>query len=226
MIIFNDESIEGCFIKRLNRFLGLVLIKDKEELVHIPNTGRMLELLTLDAKVLLEKSNSRNRKTKYTLKLVLYKKIWVCIDSLITNKIAYEYLEEHKKGIINREVKYLNSRFDFTITTPSEKTYIEVKSVNLVKDGIAFFPDAPTARGTKHILELKKCIQEGYRALVIFIVQRNDAYSFKPNVEVDKSFVMTLRDAYNNGLEVLVLKCRINNKEISIEQKIDFIIAP
>lgn len=222
MKVFNQNGISALFLERLNRFLALIEIHGEETYAHIPNTGRMKELLVRGTEVLLEQHEKSNRKTKYTIKLVKYNERWVCIDSIITNSIAYEYLNGKKLGILRREVKFLSSRFDLSLSTEVREYFIEVKSVNLVKDGTAYFPDAPTTRGKKHLIELQKSIDMGFGAMVIFIVQRDDAKIFKPYREMDKEFTNELIKAHEKGLEIIVLKCCVEPENISVLHTIPY----
>ncbi|MFZ7133866.1 MAG: DNA/RNA nuclease SfsA [Eubacteriales bacterium] len=226
MKIFTKEGIPGIFIKRINRFVALVKVDDEETWAHVPNTGRMKELLVYGSLVLLEEHQKNHRKTKYTLKLVKYRNQWVCIDAIMTNKIAYEYLNGKYLGILKPEVNFLSSRFDFALITDTKQFFIEVKSVNLVRNGIAYFPDAPTLRGRRHLIELQSCMEMGYGAIVIFIVQREDARTFMPYIEMDEKFTNELIQAYIKGMKIIVLRCKVDKVEITIEDEIDYILQP
>ena len=175
------ELIKGRFIRRLNRFEAVVEIEGVQELVHVPNTGRLKELLTEGAVVLVRKFDNPNRKTKFGLLLVKKGEVWVSIDSAnLPNKIVHEALKNNTFeqfsafNEIRREVTMLNSRFDFGLFGDEQEYYIEVKGVTLVEDRQAFFPDAPTTRGTRHLEELTNIKLGGKGAGVIFVIQRED----------------------------------------------------
>lgn len=153
---------EGLFLKRPNRFLAHVTIDGKEEVCHVKNTGRLGELLIPGAKVYVTEHNNPNRKTKFSLIAVEKEGILYNIDSQAPNKLAYEWIEEGRFlpdiTYIKAEKTYKNSRFDLYMETKEKKIFMEVKGVTLNQDGIGMFPDAPTERGKKHILEDRKSV--------------------------------------------------------------------
>ena len=177
--------VRGIFYQRLNRFVAEVYIDGQKEKVHVKNTGRLKELLIQNVEVLLEESNDPNRKTKYSLIAVKKGERWVNIDSQAPNTVAYEAILDGKIAEIGtvqklkKEVKYGDSRFDLYFETQEERGFIEVKGVTLEKDGVAVFPDAPTSRGTKHVLELMKAVEEGYKGIVLFIIQMEGCRFFE-----------------------------------------------
>ncbi len=149
------------FIKRPNRFQAYVKINEKIEMVHVPNTGRCKEILIPGSTVILREENNENRKTRYDLIAGYKGDMLISIDSQIPNKVVYEALMNFKIEIlkeytnIKREKTFGKSRFDFKLEKENgEIYYLEVKGVTLENDGLTMFPDAPTERGTKHILEL------------------------------------------------------------------------
>ena len=186
------NTTQNGIFQKVNRFIAEVIINEKVEKVHVKNTGRLKELLMPGAKVVLESSNNPNRKTKYSL-IAVQKEAgnWVNIDSQAPNQVAYNAILEGKirelgeVQQLKREVSYGHSRFDLYFETKHDKGFIEVKGVTLEKNGIAMFPDAPTTRGTKHILELVEAVKEGYRAAILFIVQMKGTKAFTPNRQMD-----------------------------------------
>lgn len=226
MILFEKRPVVGLFIKRINRFIVEVQINDKIHRVHVPNTGRMKELLVQGAKVLLKYHPASHKKTEYTLICVYKDDILVCIDSRAANDIYHEYLNEGKEKellpikTIKREVKYLNSRFDFGLVSKNRQVLIEVKSVNLVENTHALFPDAPTTRGVKHIKELIEAKRHGIDSAVIFIVQREDAVSFSPHWTMDQEFSNSLVHAKINGVIIKAYNCMVTPSVIKIKEDI------
>ncbi len=227
------ELVKGRFIKRLNRFEAVVEIEGDQELVHVPNTGRLRELLTENAVVLLRKYDKQGRKTKFGLLLVKKDEIWVSIDSAnVPNKIVHEALKnkafEQFSGYckIHREVTMLNSRFDFGLYGGEHEYYIEVKGVTLVEGRQAFFPDAPTIRGTRHLEELTQIKMSGKGAGVIFIIQREDADVIRPNDRTDKEFGNALRNAKEAGVDLFSYVCKIDveQRQINIIRSIPVIL--
>lgn len=226
-IIMNDKLIEGYFHKRINRFLAEVYINDIPVKVHVPNSGRMKELLIKDRKVLVKKVNNEKRKTKYNLVMVFFNDILVAIDSKLPNLILYKGFKEKKLKYfddyidVKKEVTYGNSRFDIGLIRNNKSILIEAKCVTLVKDKVAMFPDAPTSRGTKHIEELMKAKKNGFDTAVFFIIQRKDADIFTPNWEMDFSFSQALQKAYNSGVMIKPLVCNVSKSRISIHKEIN-----
>src|SRR5699024_10670993 len=221
-----EKITRGKLIKRVNRFIAKVSINGTEEDVHVKNTGRLKELLLPGAKVLMEYSNNPNRKSKYSLIAIAKKDNWVNIDSQAPNAIAFEALREGKLKecgsvtSVKQEVTYDNSRFDLYYEKDDEKGFIEVKDVTLEKNGIAMFPDAPTKRGTKHVLELVKSVEDGYTAAILFIVQMKGCHAFIPNRDVDKTFADALLEAQQQGVHILAYDSIIKKDELILDQPI------
>lgn len=213
--------VNGTFISRPNRFIAHVMIEKEEKIAHVPNTGRMGELLVPGVSVVLAYNPSPNRKTDYTLLLVKNKGCWVSVHSVFANKIAYAYLKE-QEGVteLRQEVTYGNSRFDLACRVHGKKALFEVKSVNLVIDEVAMFPDAPTERGSKHLGELIEAQKEGYKTGVIFVIQRKDAKSFRPNKKMDPKFAGLLGQCHSLGIEIRALSCDIDGVNIEIVKEL------
>jgi sugar fermentation stimulation protein A len=221
MKLSNQPLLPGLFKKRLNRFLAEVLIDGQKHGVHVPNTGRMRELLLTDAKVLVSYNPAPERKTEYTLRLVMNNGIWVSVDSGLANKIAAQYLSDCPEiSALRSEVTYQKSRFDFYACKDGKATYYEVKSVNLLVDGIAKFPDAPTKRGAKHLRELMDAYENGFGAGVLFFVMRADAKAFSPNWDTDSEFSRLLGQCHSLGLEIRALSCDIDGINIKILEEL------
>lgn len=180
------KMIQGILDRKVNRFIAEVFINGVKEQVHIKNTGRLKELLLPGAEVLLELSNNPNRKTRFSLIAVFKNGNLVNIDSQAPNAVVFEAIKLGKLGEfgsvlkVKREVTYGDSRFDLYFEKEDEKGFIEVKGVTLENDGVAMFPDAPTARGTKHVLELVKAVEEGYTCAILFVVQLKGCRIFAP----------------------------------------------
>ncbi|MGF7185105.1 sugar fermentation stimulation protein A [Desulfitispora alkaliphila] len=228
----SDEHVEGRFIARENRFVAVVEVDGIVGKAHVPNSGRMKELLVTGAPVSLVIKSQEGRKTKYKLASVKYKGIWVSIDSSIPNKLLEqsflrrELFHFSQYRYIKSEVKKENSRFDFLLkSNENEKLmYVEAKSVTLVENKRALFPDAPTTRGKKHLDELKQIAIEGGEAAVVFIVQRSDAESFAPNWTMDTQFSQALVAAFNSGVKVYAYQCETSFKDIYIKKEIPVLI--
>jgi sugar fermentation stimulation protein A len=220
------KMVQGILERKVNRFIAEVFINGTKEQVHIKNTGRLKELLVPGAKVLLERSENPKRKTKYSLISAEKNGHWVNIDSQAPNAVAFEALNMGKlKEIgcvdsVRGEVTYGNSRFDLYFEKGNEKGFIEVKGVTLENDGIAMFPDAPTTRGTKHVLELAKAIQEGYSCAILFVIQMKGCRNFTPNRQMDPAFANALLQASRQGVQILAYDSIVKEDELILDQPI------
>jgi sugar fermentation stimulation protein A len=227
---FEDKLISGQFVKRYKRFFVDVKIDGKIITAHCPNTGSMYGLLKKDNKVWLTKSNNPNRKLKYTLQIIQDKKTKVGVNTHLTNKIVLEALQnnlikEFDKTIeIKPETKFgINTRFDFLVTENNLKSFIEVKNVTLSrKKGIAEFPDAITSRGLKHIKELIKASEKGYKIYILYLIQRNDCKSFKIADDIDPEYSDSLSKAVKKNLNILCFDCKFSPKGIKLNHKVKF----
>lgn len=228
---YNKNIIEAKFLKRPNRFQGYVLLNDEEIMVHVPNTGRCKELLIPGCTVLLREENNPKRKTKYSLVSVYKDKELINIDSQAPNKIVEEALlkgnipELKKYDIVLREKTFGNSRFDFKLeNSKGEEYYLEVKGVTLEDNGWARFPDAPTERGKKHILELIDVKSSGRGAGIIFLIQIKNVDKFSPNTETDPKFSEALILAKSLGVDIFAYNCNVGNEEIKLLDPVKIIL--
>lgn len=205
--------VQAEFLERPNRFIAYVNIEGKREKVHVKNTGRCRELLQSGAVVYLEHSDSPGRSTAYDLVAVKKGNRLVNIDSQATNKAVGEWL--YTKTLfpdlvfVRPETRYGNSRFDFYVETEHEKIFLEVKGVTLEENGIVRFPDAPSERAVKHVEELVQARKDGYRVMVVFVIQMEGARYFTPNADTHEEFARALIRARDMGVEVLAYDCRV-----------------
>lgn len=201
----------GTFIARPNRFIAYVELEGGVETVHVKNTGRCRELLVPGARVYLaDAGESAARKTRYDLVAVEKGGRLINMDSQAPNQAVLEWLRAGNlfpAGTeIHPEYTYGDSRFDFGLFTP-EPALLEVKGVTLERDDIVLFPDAPTARGTKHLRELRAF--SGGPAYVLFVIQMKGARYFSPNDETDPAFASALRAARDAGVQILAYDCHV-----------------
>ena len=224
-----SDVIPAEFVRRINRFVAVVLVNGVPETVHVKNTGRCLELLVPGCTVYLSKSSNASRKTKYDLITVEKKRgnkppLLVNIDSLAPNYAVGEWLLKSglfsDNSVIRREVFYGKSRFDFFIDDNGSKTYLEVKGVTLENNSIAAFPDAPTERGVKHVNELAECVGNGHRGIIVFVIQMEDVNIFRPNDETHPEFGEALRKANRAGVEILAVNCLVTADSMTIDSVI------
>lgn len=218
------------FIKRPNRFIAYVYIDGVEEIVHVKNTGRCKELLVPEATVILEEGIGEKRKTKYSLIAVYKGNALINMDSQVPNAVVSEaltdgkILEVGKVSFLKREVTFLSSRFDIFYEKNGVKGFIEVKGVTLENDRLAMFPDAPTARGTKHVYELIKAVEEGYEAGLLFLIQMKGVDMFNINYKMDSLFSEAVKKAYEKGVKIMVYDSVVTENSIVIGEKVKFII--
>lgn len=219
-----SNILKGIFLRRPNRFIAHILIDGKEEICHVKNTGRCKELLTEGATVFVEKSNNTLRKTAYDLISVYKGERLINMDSQAPNKVAEEWLKvRFPEAVIKREFTHGDSRFDFYIENGNDKILVEVKGVTLEKDGVVLFPDAPTARGVKHLNGLIEWVNDGNKAMALFIVQMKDVSYFTPNKETHPEFAETLVKAKNQGVEIVAVDCEVGEITLTYGNEIDII---
>jgi sugar fermentation stimulation protein A len=216
--------VGGVFLRRDNRFRAQVRLEGETDPVaaYLPNPGRLEELLVPERTVWLRPADAgRRRRTAYDLCLIEAPgEIWVSLDSRLPNSLVENVLacgglpgfEMYSQA--RREVVLGESRLDFLLTGHDPHCWMEVKSVTLVEDKTAAFPDAPTKRGRRHVRELQAAVEVGERAVVVFVVQREDAREFTPHDATDPAFGTTLRAAADAGVEVRALRCRVTPESI------------
>ena len=214
---------EGVFLERPNRFIAIVEIDGKEEICHVKNTGRCKELLVRGATVYLCRSENTQRKTKYDLVAVKKGDRLVNIDSQAPNLAVKEWLphlfSDGKRFL--SEVTFGKSRFDFYVETDRKRIFLEVKGVTLEENGIVRFPDAPTERGVKHVLELAECVRQGYDAYVLFVIQMSGVRYFEPNDATHRGFGDALRTAKRNGVRILARECDVWKEGMSVGESVE-----
>jgi sugar fermentation stimulation protein A len=172
--------ISAAFLARLNRFAARVTVDGRELMAHVPNSGRLRELLVPGAACMVapHPASATTRRTDCTLTLVHHNGDWVCLDTHITPRILAEAVETGGLPpfagchVALREAWYGSSRLDLALEGPAGTWLVETKCVTLVERGMALFPDAPTERGRRHMEELAGAVRNGHRAAAVFVVQR------------------------------------------------------
>ena len=238
---FAQALIPATFVRRVNRFLALVEVQTHLAEVHVPNSGRLEELLLPGRHVWLEEARQPGRRTYFTLRLVeLDPKpplteggsaagsgpILVSVDARLPAPLFAEAWAQGRLApfigytALQAEAPLGDSRIDFRLHDKARVCWVETKSVTLVDEanwpGTALFPDAPTARGTRHLRELIMAVQRGQRASVVFVVQRPDARAFAPHPYADPVFVAVLKEAVTAGVEVHAYRCAVDLTAITI----------
>lgn len=226
---FPGPLVPATFLERLNRFLGVVQIEEEDVQCFIPNPGRMRELLHHGARVYVLERESEKRKTRYNLVLVDFGGVLVSIDSMTPNRVLAEAIEAGSipefRGlrVERREYTYGESRLDFLLRGESGRLLLEAKSCTLVREGVGLFPDAPTARGRRHLKTLIDGLKGG-RAAAFFLIQRDDAECLKPNEETDPEFAASLREAHRMGVEVYAYTSDVTLDGVSVKERVPVVL--
>lgn len=222
--------LSGVLIKRYKRFLVDVELDSKEIITaHCPNSGSLMGLAVAGLRVYVSKNTNPKNKLSYKLELIeTNNKTLVDINTSRTNHLVNEALvlkqipELAQYGTIKPEVKLLNSRLDFHLHNPKRSCVVEVKSVTLQRNSlIAEFPDAVTARGSKHLQDLITIKQSGIHAVNLYIIQRNDEHKFfRIAKDIDKTYFQTLMQAKECGVEFLCYTCDVSTTKVAIKHRV------
>lgn len=216
------------FVERPNRFLTVVDLEGEAVKAHLPDPGRLEELLVPGRRVWVRPAEGDGRKTRYTLALVEAPEgEVVSVVTTLPNALVAEALEAGRIAelegweIAAREHRRGRSRFDFLLEGGDrERMLLEVKSVTLVEDGHALFPDAVTARGARHVRELAEARSAGLEAAVLFVVQRRDAASVTAARRIDPDFADALARAHEAGVRLIGYRCRVTRREARLTESI------
>jgi len=208
---FKTNLIKGKLLKRYKRFLADIILDDGTEVIaHCPNPGSMMGLASAGTTVWLEPNNDPKKKLKFGWRLVEYKNHMICIDTNIANIVIKEALE--KKEIpelsyqdFKSEVKYSdNSRIDFLLSSSSQQTYLEIKSVTLMREkGLAEFPDSVTKRGSKHLEDLSKMVKSGHKSVLLFLCMRSDIDRVRIAADLDSLYNANIKAALESGIRLI-----------------------
>jgi len=219
--------LPGRLLRRYQRFLADVELADGRVVTaHTPNTGSMRQCAVPGHRVLLSASANPARKLPYTWELVEVDGGWVDVNTQRANRVVEEALRSgaiagFAGGVVRAEFPWGLSRFDFLVERGGERTLLEVKNVTLCcAPGIACFPDAVTERGQKHLRELLRAKEEGWRAAVLFLVQRGSSTSFAPADAIDPEYGRLLREAVAGGVEALAWRTLVTPETVTIEREL------
>jgi sugar fermentation stimulation protein A len=195
-------------------------------MVHVANSGRLEELLVPGYRMLLKPVSGDHRKCGYDLALVDVGSALVSADARLPNTLLAEAVAQDRVleflgyTRVRREVVFGESRLDLLLEGPGGDCYLEAKSVTLVVDGVALFPDAPTIRGVKHLNHLAQAVELGLRAAVVFVIQREDARAFSPHDVADPEFGAALRRSVDAGVEAYAYRCRVTATELTLADRV------
>ena len=228
---FTKSLIKGKLIKRYKRFFTDVKIGTEIVTAHCPNTGSMKGLLDEGNEVYLTPNNDPKRKLKFGLEIIKSRKNLVGVNTHLANRIVEHGLNNNlinelkNNDVIKPEVFFnKETRFDFLIEKKGQKIFVEVKNVTLFRNkDTAEFPDAPTARGTKHLLTLIDAIKKRYTTYLIFLVQIQNMKYFKIAKDIDEEYYKNYLKAKKAGVNFLAYRCDISSKKIFIDKKLKII---
>ncbi len=211
----------GNFLERINRFTCLVEVNRKKEQAYLANSGRLEELLTPKAKVLLGPNKG---KLPYKLYAIEHQGLWVSVDSHLVNHFFLKKFKERAFPFMKRwtkvssEKRVNHSRIDFVFEdNEGNRLYCEVKSCTLQQNGVALFPDAPTLRGVRHLKILKERRLAGDSSMVVFVVQRDDVDTFAPNSLTHFDFSKSVYQAYLKGVEFYLVVTSYDIKTLTLK---------
>jgi sugar fermentation stimulation protein A len=224
--------VQGTLIQRYKRFMADVRLRNGHVVTaHCPNSGSMAGCSESGRPVYLSRHNSPHRKLKYTWEMIEMPPSLVGVNTLVPNKLAKTSVMAGKipeligYDRIRSEVTYgENSRIDLLLQSDRRKCYVEVKNCTLVEGDIAYFPDAVTSRGLKHLVELQNQVEKGHRAVMFYLIQRMDAESFRPADHIDSDYGRELRNAARNGVEIIVYDVFIDLEGIELGRRIPYTI--
>jgi sugar fermentation stimulation protein A len=227
---FAAPLIPGRFLRREKRFLAEVELTDQRRIwVHVPNTGALTGCLVPGQEVLLTWESRPGRKTSHTWRFCKAGEHWVCVDTLVPNRLVAEALAgEGLPGLppvlSHRPEVTLprGSRLDFVADLGDHLLFMEVKSITWVEDGIALFPDGVTSRGRRHLEDLAGLVAQGHEAWQIFVVQRADAVRFRPAEAVDPAYARELARVAGAGVNILVLQEKVTPPEITLAEPLPY----
>ena len=227
---FPTPLIRGTLLKRYKRFLADVLLEAplpdgrREVVAHCANPGSMLTVCTPGSEVWLSPAANPERKLQFSWELIRVGRSLVGINTMHPNRRVAEAIadgtiaELEGYASLRREVKYgKNSRIDVLLESPDRPPcFVEVKNVTMMRTACLEFPDAVTARGTKHLQELADEVARGSRAVMLYLAQRGDCRSFAPAADIDPAYTAGLARARAAGVEALAYRCRVSQQAIEV----------
>lgn len=231
---FTEALTQGRLLRRYQRFLADVEVGGETLTAHCPNTGSMLGCAAPGSPVWLSRAANPARKYAWTWELVQVPEgALVGIHTGRSNLLVREAIES---GVIaelqgypalRAEVPYGgNSRIDLLLAAAGRPDcYVEVKNVTAaVRDSVGYFPDAVTARGAKHLEEMRALVQAGKRAVLCFCVQREDVAEVRPADHIDPAYGRILREALAAGVEVIAYGARVSLQGVSLGRRLPVVL--
>jgi sugar fermentation stimulation protein A len=227
---FDGPLVPGRFLRREQRFLAEVELADRRRIwAHVPNTGALTGCLVPGQEVLLTRESRPGRKTSHTWRFCKSREHWVCVDTLVPNRLVAEALAGPGLPGLPPLISFRpevslpgGGRLDFAADLGDRLLFLEVKSITWVEDGVALFPDGVTSRGRRHLKELAGLAAQGHEAWQVFVVQCPDAFRFRPAAAVDPDYARELARVAAAGVNILVLQEKVAPPEITLADPLPF----
>ncbi len=227
MLLSITNTEPAVFLSRPNRFLLLAETASGETVkVHVPDPGRLKELLYEKNKLLIIPAPENSlRKTKWSLVAAEDSTGWILVNTSFHRQIATSLFTGRHSPLpfpdeLKAEVRSPSgkSRFDFLI---NDEIWVEVKGCTLRKGKEALFPDAPTARGLKHLKELTELALQGRKAVIVFLVFVREVENFAANRNTDPNFASALETAIHAGVQIYPVQLSFNGKMVEYTGLLD-----
>jgi len=218
----------GILKRRYKRFLAEVELADgRLATAHTANTGRMTGCAEPGRPVWLSHHPTPTRRLPYTWEMIRMPTALVGINTQVPNRLAALaaraglLAELDGPAEVETEVKSGASRLDLRLTDQRGRAVlVEVKNSTLAENGTAYFPDAVTARGARHLDELAARARMGERTALLIVVQRGDAERFSPADHIDPEWGRRLRVALNQGVEIWIYRAELTLQTVALGSRL------
>lgn len=223
---------EATFVARPNQLLVEARVHGRVVRVHMADRGRLLDLLTPGARLLLAPREEIGRKTAFQVAGVYSGDVLVSLDTQLPSRLVVAALsggalpQFARYNRVQRDVAIGAHRFDFRLGEGLNTCLLEVKSVTKVVDGLARFPDAPSEHGHQQLDLLGQMARSGQRCAVIFIIQRDAARALVPDQEIDPTFARALRQALTSGVETYAYLCPLTPEGLTLGPPVPIFRSP
>lgn len=222
---FEDVLVPATLVRRYKRFLADVELETGEIVTaHCANSGSMMGLAVPGSRVWLSPNRNPKAKLDWRWEMEECEGVLVGINTSHPNRIVEEAVRAGRIAeltgyeSLRREVPYgKNSRIDLLLEGAKGTCFVEVKNVTLRRGNKAEFPDAVTARGAKHLDELAEQVALGHRAVMLYLIQREDCEAFSVAADIDPAYAAALERALAAGVEAYAYACAMSPEEICIK---------
>lgn len=229
-MIFTHSLIKGTLLKRYKRFLADIRLEDGSIVTaHCTNSGSMKTCIEEGAPVYCTPVNDPKRKTKFTWEMIEINGSWIGVNTSVPNVLAEEFAlngtvpELGRYETVKREVTFGDSRFDLYCENGDNRCFVEVKNVTMKDGAFARFPDAVTSRGKKHLHTLLQAKEQGYRAVMLYVIQRMDVDVFAPALSIDPAYAEALSGAVAGGVEVIPVQVQVSPTAIEYVRTLPYV---